>query len=229
MNLENQNIRSGSKHPHLETDLEEFDFKPLTQGLGFHPSKVSEIKPAFVQQPARKTVARVNEVGAPTVYQNDLSLFYGQQAQAARPTVKEEKPVKVLKASSRAERSFAYILDLSLVVSTVALMLTAMARMLQMDLMVAWASYPHEVTPLAVTLFCGFYLIYFSIFESAASSTLGKNLLGLRVVSSESDSASFSILLFRSVVSLLSFVSLGLFYWYDLQNKMTKTKVIRAE
>jgi uncharacterized RDD family membrane protein YckC len=109
------------------------------------------------------------------------------------------------------------------------MVLTVMARTISMDLMDVWAQYPNEITPLVLTLFCGFYLIYFSIFEKASQSTLGKNIFSIRVVGINNRPLSMMALVVRSTVSLLNFVSLGLFSWFDLQNKVTSSKVIRID
>src|SRR5687768_16467855 len=101
-----------------------------------------------------------------------------------------------------------------------------MARTISMDLIDVWSQYPSEISPLVMTLFCGFYLIYFSIFEKASQSTLGKNLFGIRVTGMNDKSLSLVSLIVRSTVSLLNFVSLGLFSYFDLQNKVTNSKVI---
>ena len=65
--------------------------------------------------------------------------------------------------------------------------------------------------------------MYFSIFEKTSQSTLGKNLLGITVVDLDNKSQSFTLLMFRSFVSLMNFVSLGLFSYFDLQNKVSNS------
>jgi uncharacterized RDD family membrane protein YckC len=104
-----------------------------------------------------------------------------------------------------------------------------MARAADMDLLQAWTEYPHEMTPLAVTLFAGFYIGYFSIFEKSSSSTLGKGLLGIRVVNDENKDQRFIVLILRSIITLANFLSLGLFSWFDLQNKVTGSRIIRND
>jgi uncharacterized RDD family membrane protein YckC len=234
MNLENTKANSNNL-PQVSDDLlmDDFDFKPITSGLGFHQPKQPEVKVTSYTE-------RSNSVSAPVsipskrneapVYQNDLSIFYGNHAQMQKPALPvEEKTEVIYRNASRAQRSFAYILDLSLVVSVLGLVLTIMSRSISMDLMQIWNQYPNEITPLVVSLFCGFYFIYFSIFEKAQQSTLGKNLLGLRVVDTQNKVQSFQMLLLRSFITLANFVSLGLFSYFDLQNKVTNSKVIQAE
>jgi uncharacterized RDD family membrane protein YckC len=67
------------------------------------------------------------------------------------------------------------------------------------------------------------------VFEKTSSSTLGKSFLNLRVVTNKQTNASWITLLMRSVVGLANFVSLGLFSYFDLANKVTNTKVVRAK
>lgn len=233
MNLES----NPSKKPTVvaASDDIDFDFKPITSGLGFHSTKTTEIKPAFTEMPSMN----INSMPAPApmarkennqIYQNELSIFYNREtAPAANIQVEAPKPEKVIRLATKSSRVLAYVLDLALVVSCLGLVLTIMSRTIEMDLMEVWLAYPNEITPLVITLFCGFYLMYFSIFEKTAGSTLGKNLLGISVVNSENRPQSFSMLLLRSFISLVNFISLGLFSYFDLQNKVSGSKVIKAK
>lgn len=230
MNLEQ--IKKSNTAPPVIDDIE-FEFKPITSGLGFHHQKATEIKPVFTERTI--TVNPLPQAHqAPkkemNVYQNDLSLFYGQSQAAPELTSEIKLPEeKYYRLANKSQRVFAYLSDLLLVASILGIVLTVMARTISMDLMEVWSQYPNEITPLVLTLFCGFYLIYFSVFEKTSQSTLGKSLFGLRVVTSNDKSLSLAALFVRSVVSLLNFVSLGLFSYFDLQNKVTDSKVIRID
>lgn len=230
MNLEQ--IKN-QKNTQVIEDIE-FDFKPITSGLGFHHQKATEIKPVMTERTV--TVSTLTQTHSPlkkemNVYQNDLSLFYGQNPEIQEMTAPEfkVKEEKYYRLATKPQRVFAYLTDLFLVGSILGIVLTVMARTISMDLLEVWEMFPNEITPLVLTLFCGFYLIYFSIFEKANQSTLGKNLFSLRVVTKENTSLSLSSLLIRSTVSLLNFISLGLFSYFDLQNKVTSSKVIRID
>ena len=209
----------------------EFDFKPITSGLGFHHAKRTEVRP----QTTERTVAVAPIPGGPkkemNVYQSDLSIFYGQQniSEPVQEIVSPVKEEKIFKLASRGQRFWAYLLDLSFLVSILGIVLTIMARTISMDLLEVWSLYPHEITPLVVTLFCGFYLIYFSIFEKSTFSTLGKNIFGLRVVNEENQQQTLTVLLIRSSFGLLNFISLGLFSYFDLQNKVTGSKIVKVK
>jgi len=230
MNLEQ--VKNQKNNPTPIEDIE-FEFKPITSGLGFHHQKATEIKAVITE----RTVA-VSPISQPmsapkkdnTIYQSDLSIFYGQAPAQTIPVaelkIEEEKYYRL---ATKPQRVFAYMTDLLLISSILGIVLTVMARTISMDLMDVWSQYPNEITPLVMTLFCGFYIIYFSIFEKASQSTLGKNLFGIRVTGMNDKSLSLVSLIVRSTVSLLNFVSLGLFSYFDLQSKMTNSKVIRID
>jgi hypothetical protein len=243
MNLESSKLpKKNPPDTSIETDLDmDFDFKPITSGLGFHHQKnTTEVKPVIVERaPVMQTASRpisqmnVKPVKADmNVYQNDLSMFYdhGQKQDAEIRAEKMEESIhKGIRLATKSERVFAYFLDLFLVVSVLSLMLMLMARATDMDLLAVWTVYPNEITPLVVSLFVGFYLMYFSIFEKTSSSTLGKGLLGIRVVDLDNNDQRFIVLVLRSTMSLLNFISLGLFSYFDLQNKVTNSKIIRID
>lgn len=230
MNLEQ--VKNQNNKPSVIDDID-FDFKPITSGLGFHHQKATEIKPIMTERtvtvsPLSSTLNPKKEMN---VYHSDLSMFYGQNdsvaAPVSEPKVKIEEKYHPL--ASKPQRFFAYLSDLFMVSSILGLVLTVMARTISMDLMDVWSQYPNEITPLVLVLFCGFYLIYFSIFEMTNQSTLGKNLFGLRVTGVDNKPLSLTTLLMRSSIGLLNFISLGLFSYFDLQNKVTNSKVIRID
>lgn len=233
MNLE---VNPPKKTPSVNiVDDLDFDFKPITSGLGFHHQKTTDIKPAFseVQLPKASSVAVAIKQEArqvvpnSQVYQNDLALFYGHEMNKEIPL--ENKIIeKNYRLASASQRVIAYSLDLAAVISFLAVVLMVMARLIHMDLREAWSTFPHEITPLVLTLFVGFYLIYFSIFEKTQQSTIGKSMIGITVLSVDNKPQGFLLLVVRSFLSLANFVSLGLFSYFDLQNKVSKTKVVRT-
>ena len=93
MNLES----NSSKKPNMivATDDIDFDFKPITSGLGFHNTQTTEIKPNFNQTPS----VSLHQVSVPMpvskpapmarkdnqIYQNELSAFYGRDTATNTP------------------------------------------------------------------------------------------------------------------------------------------------
>ena len=233
MNLESSSSPKKTP-PALDLDLEDFDFKPLTSGLGFsHQQKTSEIKPVFLERTAPVREAPVTRQQPVTknemnVCQNDLSLFYGQAEANRHSPVIEEKPEKVYRVASKIDRMVAYVFDMGVLLSVISIMLMFMAKATGMEIMAAWAQYPDEITPLVVTLFSGFYLLYFSIGEKNGS-TIGKSLVNVKVVNMENKNQDFMTLVARTFITLMNFASIGLFSYFDLQNKATNSKVIKAD
>ena len=218
----------------------DFDFKPIPSGLGFHSNQTTEIKPVFnetakmsspnisMPMPSMPKPQPMARKESNQIYQNELSAFYGRETMAQTP-VEELRVEKIIRSATKSQRVLAYFLDMGLILSCVGLVMTIMARLIEKDLIDVWEAYPNEITPLVMVLFSGFYLMYFSIYDKTHTSTLGKNLLGIRVVDLDNKSPSFTMLMFRSFVMLMNFVSLGLFSYFDLQNKIANTKVIKAE
>jgi len=240
MNLENNLSKKDKTLPVEDFVMDEIDFKPITSGLGFHHSKIQDVRPVFTEKTLATPVMTPmntpssNRVESP-VYQNDLSLFYNNSQKPSIPVVSmkniqsEEKSEIIYLEASRGQRVLAYFLDLTLISSLLSIVFIVMARTISMDLVEVWTNYPNEITPLFIILFSGFYLIYFSVFEKGLSSTFGKNMLGLRVVNQENAPQTMGMLTLRSVVTLFNFLTFGLFSWFDLQNKVTQSKVIKAK
>lgn len=236
MNLESSSSPKKSI-PAIDLDLEDFDFKPLTSGLGFSSQQktTTELKPVFVERqvPAVREIPnsrpQAQQKKDMNVYQNDLSLFYGQPDQTLTPAAAaEEKTERVYRLATRMDRIVAYILDVGLLASVLSVMLMAMSRATGMEITDAWAQYPDEITPLVATLTFGFYLLYFSISEKSGT-TFGKSLMNLRVVDMDNRSQNFMTLVVRTLITFANFASLGLFSYFDLQNKATSSKVIKED
>lgn len=239
MNLEQTQSNKKKITQEDEFLMDDFDFRPITSGLGFHQATTSEIKPAFPTERIAHSVPNANSMTIPksipkkemSVYQNDLSLFYGQTQTSSEVEVfpQEKKSEKVYRLATSTQRILAYFLDLFMLIAVLSLVLTLMARSIHIDLVETWINYPHEITPLVITLFVGFYLIYFSVFDKSMGSTLGKNLVGIRVVGCDNKSLGFNSLVMRTFVTILNFLSLGLFSYFDLHNKLTNSKVIKVD
>lgn len=230
MNIEQ--VKNNNKEMPIIDDID-FDFKPITSGLGFHHQKTTDAKPVVMERKMATPNTQfqtIPEKKEANVYQSDLSIFYGNGNEEVKTSMPEKKiEEKIIRLAPRASRISAYVFDLLFITGLLGIVLTVMARTISMDIYEAWSNYPSEITPLVMTLFCGFYIMYFSIFEKAGQSTIGKFVFKLKVTSTENGSLSLAALIMRSVVSLLNFVSLGLFSYFDLQDKITGSKVVRVD
>jgi uncharacterized RDD family membrane protein YckC len=239
MNLESLPSKNDNETIHEDFLMEDFDFKPITSGLGFHHSKPADVKPVFTER-ANQMPTQSSNIATPapkkemSVYQNDLSIFYNQ-AQGTTlqtpPLIQEEEKVEsTYRLAGKGPRVFAYLADLLFITSLIGVVLTVMARTISMDLLEVWNAFPNEITPMVFTLFIGFYVMYFSIFEKSPGSTIGKNIFALKVVTADTEEPlTFSSLMMRAFITLLNFISLGLFAYFDLQNKITHSKVVKVK
>lgn len=218
----------------MDFDLENFDFKPITPGLGFHQDARPEPKEILKQAPVKRerTVSspyQKLEASTDNFFPSDLESFYANSSKSLQKEATTARITEILpvQAAGASERVAAYILDLSFILSAVTLTGLTMGRILGLNLSEIASRYPNEATPLVLTLFVGYYLIYFSVFEKSTTSTIGKSIFSLRVSALEGEELTLGQLLLRSALSLFNFVSLGLFSYYDLQSKMSRSRVIR--
>jgi uncharacterized RDD family membrane protein YckC len=73
-----------------------------------------------------------------------------------------------------------------------------------------------------------FYIFYFSFLDKTSYSTLGKNIMGIKLVSSNVDRERISLIqsFSRTVFTIISFVLLGLPAILKIHDKIFDTKVI---
>ena len=102
----------------------DFDFKPITSGLGFHSNQTTEIKPAF-NDSAKMSSSNISmpmpsmQISQPMalkesnqIYQNELSAFYGRETAIQTP-VEEPRVEKIIRQATKSQRVLAYILDMA--------------------------------------------------------------------------------------------------------------------
>ncbi len=222
--------------------FEDFDFRPVTEGLGFHhKSKTDEVvqiararvmekaaAPRSIprgEHPFTQSLNSVPTAPAQDYVQSDLSLFY------ARPPavdMDDEAPTQTTSAPSRALRAVAFAVDLAVVafmgqatffavevltgVSLVALALEGSTE--------AWAS--------GAVMLLGYFMLYFTLLEKFQGATIGKEVLGLRVTTLNGAPVSLLRAAGRTLATVAGFLSLGFTAWMDLSGKVTDTRVVRT-
>jgi uncharacterized RDD family membrane protein YckC len=229
-------VEKSKNNPSLIDDFD-IDFKPITSGLGFNHPKTTDPKSFVVEKKASLNsslnISLKNEIG---FHKNEFAKFYEDiktnelvSSSIEKPIVSNKETEIYFQDAKSSKRILAYLFDVSLVISLVSLVLVAMSRLIQVDLVSTFMLYPEELFPLAFILFVGFYLIYFSIFEKTSQSSLGKSIFSLRVVRVDQKPLSLLVLLLRSFITLLNILSLGLFSYFDLQSKISGTRVIKVK
>ena len=123
-----EQIKNTTNNQSQMIDDIEFDFKPITSGLGFNHQKTTEPKSIMTERSI--TVGTFQTIPSNSqemnTYQNDLSIFYGQgqgpQTQISQIDEKIIEP-KFYKVASKFQRSAAYLSDLLFIFSVLGLVL----------------------------------------------------------------------------------------------------------
>jgi uncharacterized RDD family membrane protein YckC len=233
---------NSSSKPTLPEDFfEDFDFRPVTEGLGFHHGKKTDEAMnmartiAAEKASASRSIPRsehpfsnLQTTTAPiarTYVQSDLSLFYKQDSteipqDVAAPGSAQQAP--------RAVRAIAFVMDLSILIVVTWATLGGVEFFTKLPLLDSLIVAQSEVMLSALVLFLGYFLIYFTILEKFQGASLGKEVLGLRVVDIHHRPISLVRAASRSVATIFGFLSLGFTAWMDLTSKATDTQVVRA-
>ncbi len=238
-----------------EFNISEDTFKPMTKGLGFHqdtkrPSFKPSPKEVKVFGSSKSTVNQTlssipTSIGAPKNSRNanqmpsGLEAFYGTQPVASsdsqtlfekpihtKSEVKQEKISSTKKTAPQATQFFAWIIDLLMIISFVALtgVLLVFASGIEFTMYSRLIS-PKELGIFTATIFSIYYLLYFTILE--LSATPGKTIFGIRLVTTSGREVSVKHTFTRALISLFSGVALFLPMLLDFQGRLSDTKVVR--
>lgn len=232
--------------PSTEEMMDEFSFKPLTEGLGFHHGnkKAEEAVQIARQQVAERSIP-VRQMGrnehpftshqrgagttAPTTeyVQNDLALFYAPKAEIGTlPELEERLPVAAREADLSV-RGIAYLLDLVFIAGMTWVTFALIGFLTEIDFAASLWEGHGEMWAVVGVLFSGYFMLYFTVLEKFQGGSIGKETLDLRVVTTEGNGPSLLRAAARTLITLVGTLSLGFTAWVDLAGKLTNTKVIR--
>ncbi len=227
-----------------EFNLDDFDFKPLNEGLGFHhEERKNGILPQANKRNQHISVTRENSSTTRTSNlgvsnegitrnglesMNSLSAFYSEsQVIEEAPKLKasdfEPKAVEI-KVTSSTKQFSAWLID----VLVVACITTGLMALFVAVSGLSISQFFEVIGQKDLIIFTSvsfsiFYLSYFSILDLQA--TPGKSLLKIRLVREDGKGILLKDSFLRSFITLLSFVTLGLPCLIDFQGKLTDTKV----
>jgi len=221
--------------------FDDFDFKPLSKGLGFHHANKSEeaVKEATRVMTERAAPVRTavrpqhpfeqHRMAQPNVevqrdyVQNDLALFYGAKAE---PQIIAESEVIEAPEATKALRFAAFVMDLIIIGGLTVGTLQTVALLTGLNIWrEVFAFEPVSVTAFTMLFSC-YFLLYFTLLEKFQGKSLGKDLIGLSLDSKHK--TEMGVIFVRSLITLLGFLSLGLTNAVDLPGKITGTRVVRA-
>lgn len=235
MNKENEDI---------DNIVDNFDFKPITEGLGFHHSlkDEKEVRVDLNKQSRalkRELETRVDQLQKPTTVDikpnmGDLAPFYTNTTESQTTTlpVTEVVEEEVIEApnyilASTTKKFMAWSVDFFLLISVLCLTMASIIFFadLPMEIISTFMLFD-EIPTSALTIFTLFYLFYFSFLDKTAHSTFGKRLFGLTVTGFDEKQISFSKSFYRAFMTVISIPFLGLPLFLNLQDKLTDTIVI---
>jgi uncharacterized RDD family membrane protein YckC len=230
-----------------EFDVDSFNVKPLSKGLGFHQER-EKIRPNRahkqgnkVHKPlATRSEQRTSQqvIASPkvsntsemfwdqTVSQTELSHFYKQSSSDNQQEFISNEQVMVPLKATFSSRILAWIVDvfaLGVICAALLFSFVALAGMNMGTLLKGMYLGPLELSVFGLGLFSLLYIFYFTILDMAASP--GKSLLGLRVCATNGERPKATQTLVRSVVSLLSLFLLGLPAILDFQSHLSESFV----
>lgn len=233
-----------------EFDIDSFDIKPVTKGLGFHNNASAGVKP-------RPTAKRNPSIGPTTPRAqaqtitpgflqstpqtvSDPNLLSGIDAlYGSQPVPKKEKkeipvPQKVatkkkVKEADMAELIFAYLIDTSVVLGITSLLFTSFFvfafQRFNADMMIYFV---RDSIPFVAVLTSLIYITYFSLLEPVG--TIGKRFLGLGTfISGTEKRSSIKTSFTRAFISLLSLPLLGIPLILDFHGKLSDTRVLKIK
>ena len=208
-------------NPVLDFDLDDFDFKPVTKGLGFHHEKEKAKKTNPQLRTPRPAVSRriqtkpeTQKLSAPyKEVELDLNIIKKQDA---------TKTKKVTQQKARMGLQFtAFVFDLIIILAVQGLMNFLFLKVVELDSITRFI----EFTWIEQSLFFSFlFLFYFTLLDVVASP--GKKIFSIRLISTVRDKVAIDQTLVRSVVTLFSFITVGMPLFFDFQGKLSDTKAI---
>ena len=225
-----------------EFSIEDFDFKPLNEGLGFHQeerrngilptnnNKVKNISVTRNQTPPRAvglgiSNPKVADKGIQSM--NALSAFYEESQSIESEQLQEAKlPDEVFyQVASQSKQFAAWLIDTILVILVSASLLGLFVLVSGLSITQFYQVIgPNDLMFFSASAFSIFYLSYFSILD--LQMTPGKSWLKIKLVKENNQEISLKESFLRSFITLISFVTLGLPCVIDFQGKLTDTKVV---
>jgi uncharacterized RDD family membrane protein YckC len=217
--LLNQNEKSKSKNiPAMEFDIDSFEFKPVTKGLGFHQDEIKENNTRKFKR--TQTIAQKERIK----YEERSVTINSPVVENKKLILKEElSPIKNEKTkNARMGLQFtSFVFDLVLICAIQLSLNFAFLKLVQLDSFSKFLQFTWKEQSL---FFSFLFLFYFTILELA--STPGKKIFDLKLQPTLGKKLSIDQTLVRSIVTLLSFLTAGMPLLFDFQGKLSDTKVI---
>ena len=231
-----------SKKRKQSEELDEFSFRPITDGLGFHRpnssefnkiQKLTEKVEISIQRESHPYTSSVTH--APRAMEtsssiNDLSMFYGQSMPTTTTDFKNTAPVLKREdfhtPATKSMRAVAFSLDVIILALVTFLSLRVIDFISDTRIIEGVLALDVDMASILGIFFTFYYLGYFTILEKFQGATLGKDAINI-YVSKNKGPVDLTTAFFRSFLTYFSFISLGLLAFVDLQGRATNTQVLK--
>lgn len=223
-------MNSEPKRVALFDENEEFEFKPLSEGLGFHHEEKISIQPqvTIAKTSISKTV-RLNQT-QPAVsnhsnfIQSDLALFYENKTASAQEVMHE--PI-VESEALKTIRFAAYFMDFTAVALVTSFTIGLVSQMTGVNFLDQLMSL-EEMSLISVGfIFFSYYFVYFTLLEKMQGKTFGMDLFGLKL-KPKNELSLVAVFLYEMII-LLGFLSFGLTNYFNLPQLICGIKVIEKK
>lgn len=226
--------------------FDDMHFKPVTQGLGFHhEEKKKAFKKAVtvtrgISPAISNSSNQISNLGIsnPDIQKHissspnsreELNAFYGASKTSHEETVnvvEALEPVIELELATKLSQFGAWLIDLLLISSTVLFttVMLALVSGIKIQILMKLVS-ANDMFIFSGSLFVIFYLLYFTILDLATSP--GKSLMGIYLVKEDSSNVRVINTFSRSLITLISAITLGLPCLIDFQGKLSDSKVVK--
>lgn len=233
------------KDTEVENLLDNMDFRPITEGLGFHHSlkEKKQIKTNLNQQSealknefelrAKELVRETDENDAKPspIHRGDLTPFYEKRVEDVKVPIESLKlDQKELSSSTLAAGPFirfgAWFIDIAILVVSMTITFASIVYFAELPVkMLNSLIITGEIVSSLACIGLSFYIFYFAVLDKTEYSTVGKNILGLKVISLEQKNMSLYRSFLRTLLSIVGMIFLGLPIILDIHSKLTETKV----
>lgn len=225
----------------IDSLLEDFELKPITSGLGFHHS-LKEKKKVEVdlkqqsQSLKNELETRIeqldkSDIDAKNMNMGELAPFYSETMTEEKKEELDldiEKELTVTSAEAGQFLRFsAWFIDVVIIFATMLVTFTAIIYFADLPLeVISKVMISDDILLSFCTIGALFYIFYFAFLDKTLHSSLGKNMLKIRV---ESNLKSLSIFqsFNRACLTVFSIPLLGLPIILRFHDSLTDTKVIR--
>lgn len=225
---------------------DDFHFRPASKGLGFHnqnsnrPKTTSPIQ-ANVSQSIAKPISKPDtmsrgKMSHPTLQRSSSlvkSTLAVDNASLANfeDLASNQNILLSTKKPSFYMRFTSWAIDITALIILLTLCCTFIFQLNNLSISDPSAYVQKDfILNLYLPLGLGFYLFYFMLFERVTGQTLGKLIMGLKVVRLNSDQPPTLVQSFsRNLFNIISFFTMGLLSVYDVVNWSLGLKIVKTK